>query len=632
MPRPVRFPLPQKHATTAVAAAFGLVLASFAACSTDRAAPPSASAQQALGELPLCSASASTSAAPTSPNDALPAGRVLRRIHLALRGKPPGDDAYEALEAADAAGKTALLAKAVEESLASSDFYETMVDFGHEWLRNGRYSTGAQGDGYWGNMSAHLGRCGDKTKHVGAYYLVREDPKGANPCDDLDRDDKPTAPRVAVIEPWWAPGTTVTLVGDAISTNPAGVDDKGQPVDCGKGTEGYYNVANPPGCGCGPAAMWCYPGTGLGLGGTTEGFQRRDMWDEPARLVAHLAWHDRPLSDLVLGNYTVANNRVRAWYLRFGRQTGLYNAKLDADLTWFKPNDGAPRDPLHPALDDAEAWRELVTERLAPQLLSLAGTTASGDLARTFAWDPRKDAGPAPGLPMAGVLTMAGTSSSFPRERPRAARFLEIFACRSFTPPPPEQHFSAVGDDLAKTGPCQQCHALMDPVAATFKRWNFFGYYVPLPRLVGLGDLPVPKDLYDPKLAYTYSDWFRAGADRWRQNWKPGTTLTPATKAQIDADPAALFVDTLSPETPLFGQASDGTMGPLGFGKVLVKSGELDRCAAQRLYERFVGRRLDPVKEPGFIRALGERFVTEGRQVKPFLRYLLTTSDFSRGF
>lgn len=624
--------MPPLSSPARAAIALGLALAPVASCAVGRGPAEEGAVRQALGELPLCSASASAQPPPAKPDDALPAGRVLRRIHLALRGKPPADEAFEAVEAADPGARQGLLSKAIDEALTSTEFYETMVDFGHEWLRNARYSTGAQGDGYWGNISAHLGRCDDKSKHPGAYYLVREDPKGANPCNDLDPQDKPMAPQATELEPWWAPGTKVTLVGDAIKTSPDGVDDKGNKVDCGKGTEGYFNMANPPGCGCGPAAQWCYPGTGLGLGGTTEGFQRRDMWDEPARLVGHVAWHDRPLSDVVLGNYSVGNNRVQAWYLRFGRQTGLYNAKLDADLTWFKPGDGAPRDPLHADPNDAEAWREFVAERLAPQLLSLAGGAPSGDLSRTFSWDPRKDAGPAPGLPMAGVLTMAGTSSSFPRERPRAARFLEIFACREFNPPPPEQHFSPVGDDLAKTGPCQQCHALMDPVAITFKRWNFFGYYVPLPRLVGLGDLTVPPDLYDPAKAYPYSDWFRAGADRWRQNWKPGTTLTPATKQEIEKNPSALFVDTIPADTTLFGLHPDGTMGPLGFAKLLVQSGEFDRCAAQRLYERFVGRRLDPVKEPGFIKALGDRFATEGRKVRPFVRYLLTTSDFTRGF
>lgn len=555
----------------------------------------------------------------------LDASRRLRRVSLVLHGRPPDDAERAELSGATTdAERDAVIARAIDRGLESPDFYEQMVDFGHEWMRNGAFLVGAQGDGYWGNMSTHLGVCGADTAHPGAYFILAEsNARGRDRCTDAE------APTRAV-EPWWAPTTTVTLLGDAADER-ATVTIDGDVRDCGIANEGYFNMANPPGCGCGPNASWCYPGSGLGSGSDREGYQRRDMWDEPARLVAHLAWHDRPISDLVLGNYTVGTNRVWAWYLRFGRQTGLF-AELDEDTTWFRPDVGdLPRDPLHPEPTDPEAWRELVVERMAPQLLSLSGGERSADPSRTLRWDPRTDDGPAPGLPYSGVLTMPGPSSSFPRERPRAARFLEIFACREFDPPPPDRHFPELGPDLAKSGSCMHCHVLMDPVAMAFRRWIFVGYYVQRPHLADLESLPIPEDLYEPSRRYPNGSWFRAGADRWAQNWLPDTVMTPISEDDLARHPRAMFLDTIPPEYTVLGQHTDGTMGPLGFAKVLVSSGELDRCAVRRLYQRVVGRPLDPAGEARYLEALTRELVEGGRRVRPFVRHLLLSDEMQRG-
>ncbi len=562
--------------------------------------------------------------------------RLLRRVHLTLHGRPPLDEDVSALDDATSdAEREAVIEAAIADGLESPDFYDRMVDFGHWWLRNGAFVTGAQGDAYMGNMSAHLGRCADDTAHPGAYFLlaslVDEVGIGERTGSQLCTEASPTT---RTVEPWWAPGTSVVLLGEAASEASQGTTRGGDPVACGVAVEEYFNMQmQGAGCGCGPNAAWCYPGHGLHIGNDRPGTQRRDMWEEPARLVAHLAWHDRPLSDVVLGNYTVANNRVRAWYLRFGRQSGLPAAALDGNDTWFRPDvGGEPRDPRHPDAADPEAWRELVPEELAPQLLSLSGGVRSADPARTLAWNPVDDAGPAPGLPMAGVLTMPGPSSSFPRERPRAARFLEIFACRSFDPPPPDVHFPPVGEDIATSGQCMHCHTVMDPVAMTFRRWIFVGNYVPRPYLAGVGDLQIPTDLFEPSQRYPHRAWFGAGADRWRQNWTANTVMTPVSAETLAANPATLFYDTIPTDYTIFGEHPDGTMGPLAFAKVLVSSGELDRCAVRRIYERFVGRPLDPEREAGFIRALAARFAAGDRQVRPFVGELMRSPEYRRGF
>jgi hypothetical protein len=552
--------------------------------------------------------------------------RRLRRVMLVLHGRPPLAEERALLEAATSdAERDAVIEAAIESGLQSPDFYERMVDFGHQWLRNGSFLVGSQGDGYWGNASTHLGRCNGDSAHPGAFYILAESAaRGSVDCGNA-------AARTRSVEPWWAPGTTVTLVGDAADERTEVVDADGELQDCGIALEGYFNMANAEGCGCGPNAVWCYPTSGLNAGGDSGGSQRRDMWDEPARLFGHLAWHDRPISDLVLGNYTVGTNRVHAWYLRFGRQTGLY-PELDDDTTWFRPDaGGAPRDPIHTAPNDPDAWRELVVERLAPQLMSLSGGERSADPARTFRWDPRTDPGPAPGLPMAGVLTMPGPSSSFPRERPRAARFLEIFACREFDPPPSDHEFPPLEADIARSGTCMHCHVQMDPVAMAFRRWIFMGGYVPRPHLADLASLPVPADLYEPSRRYGYGRWFGAGAARWQQNWLPDTVMTPVSEAQLTADPRTMFLDTIPPEYTILGQHPDGTMGPLAFGKILVSSGELDRCFVRRIYARIVGRELDPSREARYIDALAAELVRGDRKVRGFVAHLLRSPEMRRG-
>ena len=96
---------------------------------------------------------------------------------------------------------------------------------------------------------------------------------------------------------------------------------------------------------------------------------------------------------------------------------------------------------------------------------------------------------------------------------------------------------------------------------------------------------------------------------RWKNAFLPDTVMTPVTQAQITANPEAVLLDTMPSDYTLLGESGDGTMGPLGFGKILVTSGAFDRCAVKRMYERFVGRALDPAVERLYIEKLAREFV-----------------------
>jgi hypothetical protein len=571
---------------------------------------------------------------PTEVKDRMSYARLLRRAMLVITGTTPTSEDYEKLAALGSdAEREDFIAKAIDTALQSTSFYSKMLELGHEWIKVAEYTTGAVGDAYQGNMSGDLAVCGQGSLHEGAYfarYEYGDGDKAGNVCDDKDKDGNAITAEVNTVEPWWAPQTTVTLVGKA-GTKVAVVKDKsGQDVDCGVSFGGYYDPGIPEGCGCGPNLTWCYPYGGLSGGSSyDEAHQRRHPWDEPARLFAHIAWNDRPLSDVILGNYSVGTNMLQALYARMGRQNSLNKTTIDQNSTWWQPaKDKSPRDPLHTKPNDVLAWREFVVSTLNPNILSLTkGDVPSGDLDRSYTYDPRVDKEPFKGLPAAGVLTSMGFLSSFSRERPRAARALEMFACKEFTPPDANIKFPPFDKDPATSGTCINCHQTLDPAAMYFKRWDFGGnYLLPTPFMPDVGPWLVDKN----QLSKQYP-WSGLPFIRWAETWLPGTVLTPVTQADIDAHPNVVFLDALPKGQTYLGVESDGTVGPFGFAKILVQSGEFDSCAASRLYERVVGRTLDKGKEAFYLKSLAQKFVDGGRKIRPFVKYLMTLEEFRRG-
>ncbi len=572
------------------------------------------------------------------PGQKLSYTRLLRRVHLTLSGKPPSYEEYEKIVAArDDASRDALIDESIDAALSSKSFYKTLLGFGHDYLRTSAYNRGGVNVDDWiGHQMALLDPCPPSTKHAGAWYAQGgADAEYGDPvsfCDDLARDGTPYAAPITTIEPWWDPGRTIQVIGRAGS----GVREH-DGVDCGHVTVALHSLAlsdsaDNPICSCGPNLVYCIPREFGGLSNMSalsgvnsfgssdaERSQRRQAWDEPARLFAHIAYNDRPLSDLVLGNYSVAPVALQALYVRMGRRNPA-NKVLD-DLKWWDPTTWTgPADPDHDPKDPL-AWREFVVETLNPNFLALSpNKEPSGSLDRTYRFDPRVDQGEPLGIGSAGVLTSMGALSSFARERVRAARWLETFACVSFVPPPPDAQFNAYERDPATEGVCQHCHAMMDPAAIHFKRWDFDGK-VNVPMMGGLGPWTWPADT-----ASAGEPW-----GRWDITFIHDTKLTPATEDQIAANPNARFIDFLPPDQQLLGVTSDGTTGPLGFGKILVQSGQFDSCAVQRIYERFVGRKIDPAAEQPLIQDLVSKFVADNRALRPFVRHVLHSEQFRRG-
>ncbi|WNG41965.1 hypothetical protein F0U61_15230 [Archangium violaceum] len=551
------------------------------------------------------------------PADVLSPSRQLRRAALALRGTPPTDEEYAAQEAAgDEAAQRAYVSAFVDQTLQQPAFYRTLFETARDWFNIPPVGPSADPPEYGLQQQRSIVRCADGTPKAGAWKYFRGDEKA---CQGQKPDGTPAEERS--LEPWWAPGTTAVLVGYAASVAATGqtYDASGFPVTVTCATAGP--IAN---CGCGPAAVRCHADTGSYPGWEDYGLhnpqgQRRLVAEEPARLFAHLGWHDRPMTDLILGSYSVGPTRLQAAYVMQGL-AGELTYLLDDD-SWWRPSRfaNAPVDPEH-SQGDPTAWREYSVPARNPFFLE----------ERDYRYDPRTQSTAMRGIPAAGMLTSLGFLSAFTRERVRGARALELLACEELSPPQ-GQEFNEYRRDPGTEGPCQHCHRRVDPAAIHFKRYakighGFEGHGATYP-MPGVGTVwHWPARWRTSEYPY-HTDPFI----HWNRWYMPDTLLTPVTQAQAEANPEAVFIDFLPPEQNLLGQVSDGTVGPLGFAKLIVASGSFDRCVVRHLHAQVMGRDIDPAKEAGYLEDQVARFIEGGRKVRPFVKSLTQSSLFQRG-
>lgn len=543
------------------------------------------------------------------PDDELTPLRLLRRASLALLGAPPSDEDLAAVRDLTTPEEGFAYVDAfVDAALTDPRFYDVAFELARKWMNVPLVDRTADAPEYGPKQQRPLVACPDGTPNAGGLFYYRN--TEATECASAARTD---------VEPWWAPGTLVTLVGDAANTTNQGkASENGNLVDIT--CDGRANGT----CGCFTNAASCwfadetYPGNAPFIPGNPKG-QRRLLSEEPARLFAHLVWHDRPATDLVLADYSVGPTEVQAAYI----QQSLEGGALDvmSDESWWRPSSyaGAPADPRHdPA--SPEAWREYTVSARNAFFLP----------ERDYTFDPRVDAGTSRGFPSAGALTSLGFLDAYPRERLRAARALEAFACEQLLPPSGDVPFNAYETDPGREGPCQHCHVRIDTAALHFKRYAKNGsafegwgarYFMP----------GVSAWQWDPVWRTGEYPYGNEPFAQWNKWYRPGSLLTPATEEEAAANPYAIFLDFLPPGETLLGQQSDGTVGPLGFAKMIVAAGAFDRCVVRHLHERILGRDVELTTEMGYLDTLTEKFVGDGRKVRPFVKYLTQSTSFRRG-
>jgi hypothetical protein len=520
--------------------------------------------------------------------------RLLRKLTLTLLDRAASVEEYEALLALPPGDRPEALEARIDEILSSDEFRDQLVRWGHGYLGVSRYEYLTAQSTWGAGFGILFQPCPDGTLHAGALGIFNDNyPRFGNPtslCDDPDA-------TLRAVEPWWAAGTTVSTIGDAGTEN-----TESEGVDCGIPVRPNSVTYRPEeGCSCGPNLIYC----SRSRGGLFSGFvldydgsahqlhsQRRALFEEPARLFAHVIAENRPFTDIVLGSTTVVNQGLFQVYRRAARQSPA-NRSLDEDEWWRE-------------WADPTEWREVPTSVLHPNLLA----------SRDTRFDPRVEDGGPPGLPAAGVLTTMGANDAFPRERVRAARWTESLTCREFSPPSADVQFNAYRRDPGTEGVCQHCHQIIDPAAIHFKRAFGGGG-----RLGGLTGWQI-----DDLVSYD------ADRVRWETSYNFETLLTPVTEERIFENTDARFLDFLPPEERLFGEQSDSTIGPLGFAKLIVASGEFDRCAVMRSYERFGGRRLARGQDDPLIDALLAVYMDADKRLLPVIRHILTQPRFRQGW
>ncbi len=548
------------------------------------------------------------------PEDELSPLRLLRRASIALLGVPPTDaQLAEAAALPDDEARFTYVDAFIDDALKDPRFYDTTFELAKRWLNIPLIDRTADAPEYGPQQQRVLTACPPESAHGGDLHYYRDNFESA---DEACSAAAPTR----TLEPWWAPGTMVTLTGNAASTSQTGQStQEGNPIDiqCNGRPEGT--------CGCFTDAAGCwfdpgsYPGWGAFVPGNPNG-QRRLLAEEPARLFAHIAWHDLPATDFILADLSVGPSTVQAAYVSQSLAGG--DLAVVDDKSWWSPAQfGAAKvDPHHDA-NDPSAWREYHPSERNRFFLA----------DRDYHFDPRETTERSEGIPSAGMLTSLGFLDAYPRERLRAARALEALACEQLLPPGGDIEFNPYLTDPGDEGPCQNCHKRIDPAAMHFKRYGKRGsafegwgaqYFMP-----GVGEWT-----WDPAWREGEYPYSTEPFAQWNKWYRPGSVMTPATEEEVAANPYALFMDFLPEEQTLLGQHGDGTVGPLGFAKIIVAAGSFDRCVVRRLHERIIGRDIDPASETGYLETLVAQFVEGGRLVRPFVKTLTQSTWFRRGF
>lgn len=233
---------------------------------------------------------------------------------------------------------------------------------------------------------------------------------------------------VDVIDPHWAPGTTVRVCAfDALGARVRLGDGREtvlpQAPQCVTGARGQ---SLDRGCGCGPNALGC-------VSDFEWGRVQRSLVREPLKIFRSVI--EDPSADYVSALTTGATyvNGPLAHYYQYGRE-GLVTEDIGA----------MPSVPY----GQEDTWVRV--ERDATQGHS-------------------------------GILTTPGFMWRFQSYRARISRFYSSFLCRPFTASDNgiQPSSATPHPDLAQRDSCDECHATIEPESVFFARWghtNTYGY------------------------------------------------------------------------------------------------------------------------------------------------------------
>lgn len=370
-------------------------------------------------------ATASAADVPWCSADTVDRFQYLRRLSLDLRQRAPGLAEYESL-----VGQAEIDPATVDAYLASDDFRETVRAYHRELL--------------WPNLEqalifAAVAQLAPMGGPDGRLFIAMDERTvvyrgaGGAPCANREQTEfeadgtpLPGADGLdgwVMVEPYWAPGTSVKVCAyDAqpkLETDDV-VGGNAVHLPC-YATGGYVSRR----CGCGPNLAYCNFGP-------TRGLIRDSFVEQLLRLIDAVVIEDRPYSQVLTTREAELNGPI-SHYLRW--QWGFaYDQYMEPDGAW-----SFPQTPYAPplAFTSRESWVKV--ER---------------------------------GPTHAGILTLPGYLMKFQTNRSRAHRFHNAFLCQPFQPPPGGLRLEPSSEaDVARRPGCSYCHQTLEPAAAYWGRF-----------------------------------------------------------------------------------------------------------------------------------------------------------------
>jgi hypothetical protein len=342
---------------------------------------------------------------------------TLRAWSIQLRGYPPSVNEYDAIETETTSAEDLL-----SDWLTSPEFADQSVRFHRNYfwpnvtninLFSAAFSLRREGGTlqYWRRTSATLNYRGD-------FVPCLNEPAQFDVYGQLVAQEQPdgtTREGYVMVNPYWAPDTSIKVCGFDAQTNTHGVTG----IFCGS-----RSATSDTSCGCGPDLRYCrYGNSQLPV--------TQAIGEDLDRRVRAVIEEDEAYTELFTSQRAFVNGPL-SFYLH--HQTAVF-----AGIRFDPP---AISTDTIPELDYTaqDTWYEL-----------------SVDSAH------------------AGILTSPAYLIRFQTNRARANRFFDAFLCQPFQAPAsglPLGEETIPHPDLQQRKGCKYCHALLEPAAAHWGRWT----------------------------------------------------------------------------------------------------------------------------------------------------------------
>lgn len=476
--------------------------------------------------------------------------RLLRRLSLDLRNRLPAYDEYLALDV-----EPDVPADTIAAYLASDDFRVAMRRF-HESLfwpnisgvqlngTNLRLIEDKRGIWYVRAAGKQKSYRGDSDTACGDWEQTEFSPLDGAPIPVESTTDDGTPIQLdgwVEVAPYWAPDAAIKVCAfDAQQTEVAKIGPA--QVECAT-TKGQGN----PKCGCGPALRTCY-------GDDAMSRVRDAMTEQLLRLVDDVVVGGYPYSDLVTTPRVHMNGTLdhfKRWLSPIFNPTKTMDVYTEAD---------GPL-PESPIFTDGDTWE--VRERLHPH---------------------------------AGIQTLPAFTLRFQTNRGRANRFRVVFTDQYFVPSSGASDESAcdpIADDLTQRCVCQDCHVVLEPLAA---------YFAPIAE-AGSGDVSAVPSYEAACVPASEGDEVPKSCGRFY--------VTEFGAYNVGTLRTHQYADVADPVHEAIGAHIE--LGPAGFAESVLSTGLFHSSMVRHLWRQLMGRDLntdasDPANELGLLDELTTEF------------------------